>query len=157
MKNLGEPRMRKRARWCALGAATMIAWTSFGASATAAPNRDNVELACGGSKYKFTFHWSSSLNGSWRHLGYSEWNLGSVPQAGTINASGPLTFCPRKGRGSGQSIMNNSTAAENGHSKYRGWVYYNSGYKGAVDKVPTFSSMRLKKTFNNNASFQWKS
>lgn len=109
----------------------------------------------GSSKFKFTLYYNSNFAGAYRNIGYAVGNfadvrIGGAPQAGLQ----PLHYCST-GNGSGQSIKNNAASAENRHSTYIGWVYYNSWFQGASDAVGF--GRNLNNTYNNNASFQWKS
>ncbi|MFJ5550848.1 hypothetical protein [Streptomyces sp. NPDC093225] len=111
------------------------------------------------STFKFTLYYNSNFANSYRNIGYSVWNfaderIGGAPQAGTQ----PLRYCSfgvsSPWPGSGQNIKNNAASAKNRHSSYVANVYYNSGYKGAVDDVAW--GRNLNYTKNNNASFAWR-
>ncbi len=98
--------------------------------------------------FKFTLFFNSNFMGSWRNIGYNVSDFGG-PR--------PLTFCqigasaPHPGWG--MNMKNNAASAKNFHSTYTGYVYYNSGFKGAVDDVAW--GRNLNYTKNNNASFKW--
>nr|MDT0519989.1 hypothetical protein [Streptomyces sp. DSM 41633] len=99
--------------------------------------------------FKFTLFYNSNFMGSYRNMGYNVYDFGG-PR--------PLTFCQLGASaphpGSGQNIKNNAASAKNFHATYVADVYYNSGFKGAVDDVAW--GRNLNYTKNNNASFRWR-
>lgn len=112
----------------------------------------------GSSGFKFALYFNSNFKGSYRNIGYSVWDfaderMGGAPQAGLQ----PLRYCSIGASspwpGSGQNIKNNAASANNRHSSYVAHVYFNRGYKGAVDWV--YGGRNLTNTYNNNASFAW--
>ncbi|WP_234431715.1 hypothetical protein [Streptomyces sp. NRRL S-241] len=113
----------------------------------------------GNSGFKFTLYFNSNFKNSYRNIGYSVWDfaderMGGAPQAGLQ----PLRYCAFGASspwpGSGQNIKNNAASAQNRHSSYVADVYFNRGYKGAVDDVAW--GRNLNYTYNNNASFAWR-
>ncbi|WP_158717030.1 hypothetical protein [Streptomyces rimosus] len=110
----------------------------------------------GSSAFKFHLFYNSGHTGAFRNIGYAVYDFGHVYiGAGDPDGGNPLRFCPG-GTGAGKSVKNNAASASNTHSKYSATVYFNSGYKGASDRLGAGSFMsRLKNTYNNNASFRW--
>ncbi|MEF3118894.1 hypothetical protein [Streptomyces chrestomyceticus] len=110
----------------------------------------------GNSTFKFHVFYNSGHTGAFRNIGYSVYDFGHVYIGVGDGPSGnPLRFCPG-GTGAGKSVKNNAASASNTHSKYSATMYFNSGYKGASDRLGSGSFMsRLKNTYNNNASFRW--
>ncbi|MGW7412022.1 hypothetical protein [Streptomyces sp. NPDC054863] len=107
------------------------------------------------SKFKFRFYFKSKLGGAFRNVGYTHMNLGAslLPYD-----SQPLTFCKSTGDGSGQGVKNGAASARNYHATYKGHVFSNSSWKGAVDiTAPGTYFNKLTHTYNDNASFAWRS
>ncbi|MCC8476876.1 hypothetical protein C6W96_14910 [Streptomyces sp. CS149] len=101
------------------------------------------------NNFKFRIHYNSNLGGDYRNIGYAVYDFGYVYQ-------GPLKYCGFKSSGSGQNVKNNAASARNSHATYTGVLYYNSGYKGAADYI-WGTVNQLDATYNDNASFNWKS
>jgi hypothetical protein len=59
------------------------------------------------------------------------------------------------GAGQGQGVKNNAASACNNMGRYVARVYYNSNHKGVYDDVQPRSCRNLKKTYNQNASWEW--
>ncbi|MFI9065643.1 hypothetical protein ACIGQE_27890 [Streptomyces sp. NPDC053429] len=99
--------------------------------------------------FKFTLFYNSNFMGAHRNMGYNVWDFGG-PR--------PLTYCldgaSAPAPGYGQNLKNNAASAKNFHATYVADVYYNSGFKGAVDDVSW--GRNLNYTYNNNASFAWR-
>ncbi|MER7808772.1 MULTISPECIES: hypothetical protein [Streptomyces] len=124
--------------------------------AAADADYDNYWFGCNydsSNTFKFRLYYNSNLGGDYRNIGYAVYDFDSVANG---TSYGPLTFCGFKSAGSGQRVKNNAASARNTHSSYFGYLYYNSGYKGASDIV-WGTVNQLDATYNNNASFQWKS
>ncbi|WP_331740907.1 hypothetical protein [Streptomyces sp. NBC_01006] len=111
----------------------------------------------GYSGFKFTLWFNSDFKGSYRNIGYNVYDFSDEHYGGTP-AKQPLSYCwfgaSSPWPGSGQGIKNNAASAANRHATYMADVYYNSGYKGAVDDVAW--TRNLNYTKNNNASFAWR-
>ncbi|MGW7412023.1 hypothetical protein [Streptomyces sp. NPDC054863] len=159
-----KPHTRKLARTLGLAAALPILLLSTPSTAVAekgdyyegeVENFFNAEACTPYSKYKFRFYHNSKLGGSFRNIGYTQMNLGAARLPG---AEQPLLFCANTGAGSGRSTKNNAASARNYHPTYKGHVFFNAGWKGAVDITgPGTYFNKLTHTYNNNASFAWRS
>lgn len=146
-----------RLRTAATVAATTV-MLSVGVStpAFADGDYDNYWFGCNydsTNTFKFRLFYNSDLAGDYRNIGYAVYDFNSVADG---SGSSPLRYCGFRSAGSGQNIKNNAASARNTHSSYFGYLYYNSGYKGASDIV-WGTVNQLDATYNNNASFQWKS
>lgn len=110
----------------------------------------------GYSTYKFALYYNSNFMGSYRNMGWSVWNFGDERYHGT--SAQPLKFClvgaSAPAPGSTLGLKNNAASAENRHPTLVADVYYNSGYKGAMDDIGW--ARNLNYTKNNNASFRWR-
>jgi hypothetical protein len=113
---------------------------------------------------EFAFHifYNSNLEGSYRNIGFSVYDLDHLRVGGDDPSTNPLRFCAfgasNPWPGSSQKIKNNAASARNDHERYSARVYYNSGYKGVYDHLaPEESRARFTKVYNNDASFQWTS
>lgn len=140
-----------------VSAAALIAFTTpqAGAVDTDVLNLTSSE-ACEqiGSKFDMTFYYNSGLKGSWRKVGYAVYDMNNLRL--TSSQFAPLEYCPGFGAGSGQKVKNNSASGWNDHDRCDAAVYYNSGFKGKRDVVPSNDAVsRWKNVYNENASFQW--
>jgi hypothetical protein len=99
-------------------------------------------------------YYNSDFKNAYRDIGYSVYNFGNEPPY-SHGGPYPLKYCLNKGAGSGQGMKNNAASAKNFHSTYVADMYYNSGWKGAVDDISW--GRNLNYTYNNNASFKWRS
>ncbi|WP_282204356.1 hypothetical protein [Kitasatospora fiedleri] len=108
------------------------------------------------SGFKFTLWYNSSYAGTYRNIGWSVYDFSDENEGGTAHGAQPLNYCNTGAAGSGQGIKNNAASAQNRNTGLSAKVYYNSGYRGAVDVLTPFSSwFQLKNTYNENASFLW--
>ncbi|NML54733.1 hypothetical protein HHL19_18995 [Streptomyces sp. R302] len=111
------------------------------------------------SPYKFALYYNSGYAGAWRNIAYSVYDFAHEPIGGQSQGDlrQPLEYCPW-GAGANQEIKNNAASAKNKHSTYYAVVYYNSGYKGNADWIGWQNSWsKLINTYNENASFAWRS
>jgi hypothetical protein len=85
---------------------------------------------------------------------YNSNHAGAVGVVGTgaIYNLEDLIFAAGTGSGSGQYIKNNAASAENDHSSYYFFSFYNSGWQGSYDIIPPNSWANLNATYNENAS-----
>ncbi|MFD7539232.1 hypothetical protein [Streptomyces sp. NPDC059819] len=109
----------------------------------------------GSSAFKFTLYYGGNFQGAYRNMGYSVYNFADENPYPGHPGPYPLQFCLHVGSGSGQDMKNAAASAKNAHATYIADVYYNSGWKGAVDDISW--GRNLNYTFNNNASFKWRS
>jgi hypothetical protein len=114
------------------------------------------------SAYKFHIYYNSKQGGAWRNIGYRVYNFDVLRPGGSIPNTYQLKFCSIGASspwpGSGQRIKNNAASGENTHPKYVAHVYFNSGYKGAEDRLAPYEDLdRFRNVYNDNASFQWTS
>ncbi|GAA4561524.1 hypothetical protein ACFYN9_38325 [Streptomyces collinus] len=114
------------------------------------------------SAFSFHIFFNSNLKGSYRNIGYSVYDFGSLKAGAGDPNHYPLRFCQMGASapwpGSNQKIKNNAASARNDHYKYIGRVYYRSGYKGAQDVLsPNETIGKFSKVYNENASFKWTS
>ncbi|MFK0223902.1 hypothetical protein ACIQWN_37705 [Streptomyces vinaceus] len=143
----------------AAATATLIMAPAAHAASTQWENHFNSTICTdpGYSTFKFTLWYNSDFKGSYRNIGYNVYDFSDEHYGGTSGQQ-PLNFCQfgvsSPWPGSGQGIKNNAASAANRHATYVADVYYNSGYKGAVDDVAW--TRNLNYTKNNNASFAWR-
>lgn len=145
----------KKAVLCLAMAAAVGAGMAPPASA-ASGDYENYWFGCNyesSNNFKFRIFYNSNLAGDYRNIGYAVYDFDSV-QDGT--GYSPLKYCGFRSAGSGQRVKNNAASARNSHSTYTGVLYYNSGYKGAADYI-WGTVNQLEATYNENASFNWKS
>ncbi|ARX84333.1 hypothetical protein SMD44_03771 [Streptomyces alboflavus] len=145
-----------------LGAAALLASVSQPVYASSQDEANVMSMeACeypSGSKFKFTFFYSSNLKGQYRNVGYNVYDLSAVRIGGSNVGSHVLRYCGSMGPGAGMQVKNNAASAQNRHGKYKADVHFNSGYKGARDRLTPGSSLfRLKHTYNQNASMKFTS
>lgn len=111
-----------------------------------------------GSKFKFSLYFNSNLKGQYRNIGYSAYDFNAIRIGGSDPGAHALKFCGSMGPGAGLKVKNAAASAQNRHGKYKADVHFNSGYKGARDRMnPGNSMFKLKKTYNQNASFKFSS
>ncbi|TYC71915.1 hypothetical protein [Streptomyces sp. CB01881] len=111
------------------------------------------------SGFKFTLWYNSSYAGAHRNFGTPVNDFGDEPYGGSDphTEPEPLYFCPDQGSGSGVDVKNNAASAQNRGTRSNAVVFYNSWMNGARDTLTPMSSwFRLKATYNNNASFDWR-
>ncbi|MFJ7246339.1 hypothetical protein ACIQWA_17025 [Kitasatospora sp. NPDC098652] len=112
------------------------------------------------TSFDFTLWYNSSYSGSHRNFESGVNNFADEPiggsDPGTIPM--PLRFCNDWGNGSNVGVKNNAASAQNRNTRYNAVVFYRSWGQGARDTLTPMSSwFRLKETYNNNASFDWRS
>ncbi len=138
---------------------TLVMTPSAHASSTQFENHFSEEVCKdpGYSGFKFTLWFNSDFQGSYRNVGYNVYDFSDERYSASVEKQ-PLNFCyfgvSSPWPGSGQGLKNNAASAANHHATYMADVYYNSGYKGAVDDVSW--GRNLNYTKNNNASFAWR-
>ncbi|MDH6711074.1 hypothetical protein P3T27_007826 [Kitasatospora sp. MAA19] len=147
------------------GTAAALAIGVLSAPAAHANGADNHQSpdACNAqteSRFNFTLWYNSSYSGSHRNFGSGVNNFADEPYGGDDPHTNPepLSFCPDQGNGSGQGVKNNAASAQNRDTRYNAVIFFRSWCQGARDTLTPMSSwFQLKETYNNNASFDWRS
>ncbi|MFJ4094149.1 hypothetical protein ACIPYS_21420 [Kitasatospora sp. NPDC089913] len=131
------------------------------ASANGADNHQSAD-ACNShvtSGFKFSLWYNSSYAGSHRNFGSAVANFDDEPYGGSMPSTEPqpLHFCPDQGNGSNVRVKNNAASAQNRSTSNNSVIFFSSWMKGARDTLTPMSSwFKLKETYNNNASFDWR-
>lgn len=140
----------------AIGALSGPAAYANGADNHQSPNACNAHTESG---FDFTLWYNSSYSGSHRNFGSGVNNFADEPYGGSFPSDEPqpLYFCDGWGNGSNAGVKNNAASAQNRNTRYSAVVFYSSWCQGARDTLTPFSSwFKLKETYNNNASFDWR-
>ncbi|MFI1106203.1 hypothetical protein [Streptomyces melanogenes] len=105
-------------------------------------------------EFRFRFYFNSNYGGAWVNIGHNLSDLASLSIGGSGGGYVALSYCD-KGKGAGQRVANNSASAYNWYRGYCATVHYNSGYRGATDRIYPNNGMNLSATYNNNKSINF--
>ncbi|MEV0189828.1 hypothetical protein AB0I39_14985 [Kitasatospora purpeofusca] len=158
---MGTSRSLRKTLYAAAVAMAIGALSTPAAHANGADNHQSPQ-ACNAhseSSFDFTLWFNSSYSGSHRNFGSGVNNFADEPYGGSIpsNVPAPLHFCDGWGNGSNVGVKNNAASAQNRNTRYSAVVFFSSWGQGARDTLTPFSSwFKLKETYNNNASFDWR-
>ncbi|MEV0416387.1 hypothetical protein AB0I68_38025 [Streptomyces sp. NPDC050448] len=105
-------------------------------------------------EFRFRFYYNSNTQGAWVNIGHDVYDLARISMGGSSNEEYALQFCD-KGNGAYVNVANHAASAYNWYRGYCATVHYNSGFRGATDRIYPNNSANLGATKNNNKSIDF--